>query len=93
MFHIFGTLFAICMICSGIKFIILPGFKERRVYELIEKYRVERLTAVPAIVVVMSKSPIIANYDLSCLKSFHVGGAPLTASMEENLKTKYTLIE
>lgn len=93
MFHIFGTISAICMICSGIKFIIIPGFKERRVYELIEKYRVERLTAVPAIVVVMSKSPIVANYDLSCLKSFHVGAAPLTASMEENLKTKYKLME
>ena len=47
------------------------------------------LLAVPPLVVMLSKSPIVKNYDVTSVEYIYCGGAPLDLVVMDVLKQRY----
>jgi 4-coumarate--CoA ligase len=56
---------------------ILPGFSLEPVLSVIQTHRITNLTLVPPVAVLLIKSPIVKNYDLSSVSHMFCGAAPL----------------
>jgi 4-coumarate--CoA ligase len=55
----------------------MPKFDLEKYLGIIQKYRVSSLSFVPPIAVLLAKSPVVKQYDLSSVKYVLAGGAPL----------------
>jgi len=56
-------------------------------------FQVTIIVLVPPIFVAMLKSPITTNYDLSSVRRYHCGAAPLTFDTEAEFKQKFEVKE
>ena len=80
LFHAYGqTHFAVTAPMRGATTYVMPKFDFIRMLEVIEKYRITNITAVPPIVVAMAKHPdvIEGKWDLSSVRAVGSGAAPL----------------
>lgn len=68
LFHAYGLFVSFLVFASGAKLIVLPRFDERLFLEAISKYKIDSLALVPPLMVFLAKSPIVDEYDLSCVK-------------------------
>lgn len=69
-FHALGFLSMCLVACSRDSvFVFLPKFEERLFLRAIEKHKVTAITVVPPIMVMLAKSPIVDEYDLSSIES------------------------
>lgn len=92
MFHIFGLI----VVCAnshsqGSKVVFMSRFNAEEYLQLIQKYRPPSLEVVPPIMVMFAKHPKVSEYDLSSVKRILCGAAPLSAEIEEAVKTKLNL--
>jgi 4-coumarate--CoA ligase len=53
------------------------------------KYRITEVQAVPPIIIRLVRDPIVQDYDLSCVKRFASGAAPISAEVLELLQKKF----
>lgn len=92
LFHMYG-LYAVSVLChvTGGHLVIMPRFNPDEYLRLIEKYKPNMLQVVPPIMVMFSKYPKVAEYDLSSVKMVVCGAAPLSQEIEEDVKTKLKL--
>lgn len=68
-FHVVGFVSMFMFTCSPDPvFIFLPKFEEIAFYETIQKFKVNFLVVVPPIMVLLAKSPLVDNYDLSSIE-------------------------
>jgi len=83
-FHIYGMQ-AICNagLRQGSTLIVMSRFDFEGFLKAIETYRVSRLYIVPPIVLALSKSPLVENYDLSSLRTALTGAAPVGAAIAQ----------
>lgn len=82
LFHIYGLVVILNMgLYVGATIVIMPRFDLEKFLEAVSKYRVTLAHLVPPIVLALSKSPVVDEYDLSSLKAVFSGAAPL----DENL--------
>jgi len=82
LFHIYGLVVILNMgLYKGATIVTLPRFDLEQFLKCIKDYRVTLAHLVPPIVLALSKSPLVDNYDLSTLKTIFCGAAPL----DENL--------
>ena len=56
---------------------VMPKFDLETYLATVQRYRVSSLSFVPPIAVLLAKSPVVKNYDLSSVKYVLAGGAPL----------------
>lgn len=78
LFHIGGlNTGVITALQLGNPIIILRNFEPRDVLALIEKYKVTHMFGAPAMFLFMSQHPRFNDTDLSSIKMFIVGGAPV----------------
>jgi acyl-CoA synthetase (AMP-forming)/AMP-acid ligase II len=56
---------------------VMPKFDLEKYLTTIQRYGVSSLSFVPPIAVLLAKSPVVKNYDLSSVKYVLAGGAPL----------------
>jgi long-chain acyl-CoA synthetase len=75
--HSFGVLCMNVEAVLGLRSVILPRFETARVLESIQRFRVERFSAVPTMLVSLCNAPQRECYDCSSLKQVASGGAPL----------------
>jgi acyl-CoA synthetase (AMP-forming)/AMP-acid ligase II len=92
MFHIFGFhAVANFELLKRGTIVTMPRFDLEQMLSLIATHRIERVCAVPPIVLALVKSPLVDQYDLSSLKLIFSGAAPLDESLaaacERRLKT------
>ncbi|KAF8513158.1 acetyl-CoA synthetase-like protein [Hysterangium stoloniferum] len=62
---------------TGDRCYVLPKFDFEQYLSTIQKFGVSSLSFVPPIAVLLAKSPVVKNYDLSSVKYVLAGGAPL----------------
>lgn len=71
--------------------VFMSRFNAEEYLQLIQKYRPPSLEVVPPIMVMFAKHPKVSEYDLSSVKRILCGAAPLSAEIEEAVKTKLNL--
>ena len=82
LFHIYGLVVILNMgLYTGATIVTLPRFELEQFLKCIGDYGVTLAHLVPPIVLALSKSPLVDNYDLSKLGMIFCGAAPL----DENL--------
>ncbi len=82
LFHIYGLVVILNMgLYTGATIVTLPRFELEQFLKCIDDYGVTLAHLVPPIVLALSKSPLVDNYDLSTLGTIFCGAAPL----DENL--------
>ncbi|KAG9242973.1 hypothetical protein BJ878DRAFT_553963 [Calycina marina] len=81
-FHIYGLT---CLIhqslYSGLELIVMPKFDLPRFCEIVQDHKITFAYVVPPVVLLLGKSPIIDNYNLSSIRMMNSGAAPLTQDL------------
>ena len=81
-FHIYGMQVLMNFFLSrGSTIVTVPRFDLQQNLELIQEHRINRLFAVPPIVLALAKHPLVDQYDLSSLRQVFSGAAPLGAEL------------
>ncbi|SAL98026.1 hypothetical protein [Absidia glauca] len=85
-YHIFGlTTLILRAVYALTPVVIMEKFDLERYCQLIQKYKVTVAPLVPPIAVLLAKSPIVPNYDLTSLRMITSGAAPLGKEHIEQL--------
>lgn len=69
----------------GRKIIVMDKFEETLFLKTIQDYRITCLNLVPSLIVLLAKSPLVGNYDLSSVKDILCGAAALGKDTERAL--------
>jgi acyl-CoA synthetase (AMP-forming)/AMP-acid ligase II len=76
--HAFGLIMVMnASLLQGATLVTMPRFEPEAYLKAIEEHRVTRLYIVPTIAVLLAKSPLVDQFDLSSLRSIVSGGAAL----------------
>ena len=68
---------------------IMSAFVYEDMLDVIQTYRITELHVAPPILVLMSKHPATANYDLSSITKFFSGAAPLAQSLQTECTQRF----
>jgi fatty-acyl-CoA synthase len=78
LFHIGGlNVTTLITLLKGGTVVLMPAFDPARVLDLIEEHRINTMFGVPAMFLFMSQVPGFADRDLSSVRTFICGGAPV----------------
>ncbi|CAO3616384.1 unnamed protein product [Cunninghamella echinulata] len=77
LYHIYGLTMMFGCFYRAFKLVVMSKFDLVLFCELIQKHRVTIANIVPPIAVLLAKHPIVKNYDLSSVRMFGSGAAPL----------------
>jgi len=82
LFHV-GGLFVLTTttLLAGGRIVLLPGFDASAAIEAVERYRVTTSFGVPAMMLFLSQDPRFDSADLSSLRLYVAGGAPVAEPM------------
>lgn len=83
-----GTMNAACLRIHGCT-VVLRQFNVEQLFSAIQKYKVNSVAAVPTMYVYMLQFPDYAKYDLSSVKYYICGSAPLSVSTWTQFKEKF----
>ena len=76
-------------ISDNAELISLPSFSMSHMLSAIVEHGIEEVKGVPPIMIRMVRDPIVDNYDLSCVKRFASGSAPLSDEIIGLLQKKF----
>ena len=83
-FHIYGlTMLVHYVLWAGYECIVMPRFELEKACSLIQKHKVTMMWVAPPVVLALSKSPLVDEYDLSSLKMVVSAAAPLTHELSD----------
>jgi acyl-CoA synthetase (AMP-forming)/AMP-acid ligase II len=92
LFHIYGLVVILNMgLYMGATIVMMPRFDFEQFLKSVTQYRVTLAHLVPPIVLALSKSPIVDDYDLSSLKLIFSGAAPLDEHLTRACKQRLNL--
>ncbi|KAF2405502.1 4-coumarate-CoA ligase-like protein [Trichodelitschia bisporula] len=78
-FHIYGlTCLIMQSLHRGFQLVVMPKFEIEYFCQIIEKHKITFVYLVPPVLLLLTKHPVIAKYDLSSLRMVNCGAAPLT---------------
>uniref|UniRef100_A0A0D6R5H0 4-coumarate--CoA ligase n=1 Tax=Araucaria cunninghamii TaxID=56994 RepID=A0A0D6R5H0_ARACU len=90
LFHIYSlNSVLLCALRVGAAILIMQKFNTVAMLELIQKYKVTVAPFVPPIVLEITKNPIVANYDISSIRTIMSGAAPLGKELEDALRARF----
>ena len=72
---------------------MLPAFTMKDLLETIVKHQLKELLLVPPILIRLVRDPLVDKYDLSCLRRFSTGAAPLSEEILHLLQKKFPQTE
>ncbi|KAG6754172.1 hypothetical protein POTOM_042183 [Populus tomentosa] len=93
LFHVFGFFTLINEFRWGKTLVLTERFDFEQVLKVVERYRVSDMPVSPTIILTLLKSDLTNKYDLSSLRRFSCGGAPLSKEVAEKFKRKFPLAE
>ncbi|KAF8469078.1 hypothetical protein BDZ91DRAFT_781993 [Kalaharituber pfeilii] len=83
-FHIYGLT---CIIhqgfYSGNPVIVMERFDLEKFCKTVQEEQITYVYAVPPVILLLAKHPIVSNYNLSCVRMINSGAAPLTRDLVE----------
>lgn len=89
LYHAYGQLNTMLMVAKlGIPIYIMSAFIYEDMLQVIQDYKITELSVAPPILVLMSKHPATANYDLSSVTKIFSGAAPLSQSLQSECAQK-----
>lgn len=89
-FHITGLVHALHLpALINAQVIMLPTFTMQSMLDTVVEYQLRELLLVPPILIRMVRDPIVDKYDLSHLRRFSSGAAPLSEEIIQLLKKKF----
>ncbi|EOD44087.1 putative 4-coumarate- ligase protein [Neofusicoccum parvum UCRNP2] len=89
-FHITGLVHVLHLpVLINASVIMLPTFTMPSMLEAIQRHQIGELLLVPPILIRLVRDPIVDRYDLSCVRRFSSGAAPLSAEILALLKQKF----
>ncbi|WPH00539.1 Hypothetical protein R9X50_00336800 [Acrodontium crateriforme] len=89
-FHITGLVHALHLpALINAKVIMLPAFDMKSMLDTVVEYHIKEMLLVPPILIRMVRDPIVDKYDLSHLRRFSSGAAPLSEEIIQLLKKKF----
>jgi long-chain acyl-CoA synthetase len=89
MFHVGGLSSLLTHFLTGGKIVMTEGrFDAGQILALIESEGIQVWGAVPTMAIRILEHPDFASYDLSTLKSWPLGGAPVTTALLDRIRTK-----
>ena len=89
-FHITGLVHALHLpALINAQVIMLPAFTMESMLDTVVEYQLKELLLVPPILIRMVRDPIVDKYDLSHLRRFSSGAAPLSEEIIQLLKKKF----
>jgi long-chain acyl-CoA synthetase len=87
LFHIFGLTSALLgSLKAGLQIVLLLRFDAERVLADIAGKRITRFSGVPTMYAAMINHPRVAEFDLSSLKKWGSGGAPMPADVAQRFR-------
>ena len=66
---------------AGLTAVVFPGFELRTFCKAVQDHKITFAFVVPPILLLLGKSPVIEEYDLSSVKIFFSAAAPLTLEL------------
>ncbi|KAF2772639.1 acetyl-CoA synthetase-like protein [Teratosphaeria nubilosa] len=89
-FHITGLVHALHLpVLINATVVMLPAFTMKSMLDTVVEYQLSELLLVPPILIRMVRDPIVDQYDLSFLRRFSSGAAPLSEEIIQLLKQKF----
>ncbi|KAL8688342.1 MAG: hypothetical protein Q9218_005724 [Villophora microphyllina] len=68
---------------------VLPSFTMKDMLDVAVKYKIKELLVVPPILIRLVRDPIVDQYDLSHLRRFSTGAAPISEEIIQLLQKKF----
>ncbi|KAJ6882436.1 4-coumarate--CoA ligase-like 9 [Populus alba x Populus x berolinensis] len=93
LFHVFGFFMLINEFRWGKTLVLTERFDFEQVLKVVERYRVSDMPVSPTVILTLLKSDLTNKYDLSSLRRFSCGGAPLSKEVAEKFKRKFPQAE
>lgn len=69
---------------NGLHLVVMPRFDIEKWCSHVQNYRITFSYIVPPVVLLLTKHPIVQNYDLSSLRMMNSGAAPLTRELVDS---------
>ena len=89
MFHVGGLSSLLTHFLTGGKIVMTEGrFDPGQILELIQRERIQIWGAVPTMAIRILSHPDFESFDLSSLKSWPLGGAPVTTALLDRIRAK-----
>ncbi len=89
MFHVGGLSNLTTQLLTGGRIVLTEGrFDPKQILELIQAERVQAWGAVPTMAIRVLEHPDFDSYDLSSLRSWPLGGAPVTTALVDRIRAK-----
>lgn len=89
MSHVYGILLMTLGDQLGATSILLPTFDPQEVLRSIEKYKIQRASLVPTMLVYLVRTPNIDDFDLSSLEVVVAGSAPLSEELRVEFEERF----
>ncbi|KAJ6084662.1 hypothetical protein N7486_011462 [Penicillium sp. IBT 16267x] len=89
-FHITGLVHQMhTPVCLNAEVYMLPAFDMKTMLDTVVEYQISELLLVPPILIRLLRDPIVKNYDLSHVRRFSSGAAPLSAEVIQELQRRF----
>ncbi|XP_037044687.1 luciferin 4-monooxygenase-like isoform X1 [Bradysia coprophila] len=89
-FHVMGfTNLFIVMFSDRFCCVFLPKFEPHLFLKAIQSYKIASIPIPPPIVILLAKSPLVDEYDISTVKYIFTGAAPLSYDVEEQIVKRF----
>jgi acyl-CoA synthetase (AMP-forming)/AMP-acid ligase II len=90
LFHIYGLVVILNKgLCMGATIVTMPRFELEQFLQAVQNHRVTMAHVVPPIVLALTNSPLVDNYDLSSLHSIFSGAAPLGEALTRSFIDRF----
>ena len=81
------------MACKlGVPVFIMSHFHLKTFLRCIQDHEITHLQTAPPLLVMLSKRPEVASYDLSSLKDIICGAAPLSRELQNEISTRFNVL-
>ncbi|PVH70742.1 acetyl-CoA synthetase-like protein [Cadophora sp. DSE1049] len=88
--HIYGVhMFACIHLLNGATVVVMPRFEFGAYLEAIQRHKPETLFSVPPMILLLTKDPRVAKYDLSSVKQIMSAAAPLSNKLRMAVEQKF----
>jgi 4-coumarate--CoA ligase len=92
LYHAYGQCYGILMATVlHIPMLIISAFNFRDYLQIIQTHKIKRLQTVPPIMIMFSKRPETAEFDLSSVKEMLCGAAPLSKELQATVSKKFNV--
>ncbi|KAK1623980.1 4-coumarate-CoA ligase [Colletotrichum phormii] len=92
LYHAYGQLYAVLMAMKlSVPIYIMREFRYEDFLFAIGKYKITNLQVAPPILVMLSKRPETARYDLSSVKDMLCGAAPLSRELQNECQRRFSV--